>query len=88
MINRAGEMIANYRKKHLYYNDALWAKEGEEFISFDITTVENKTMTCALGICMDINPKNFASFENYELAEFVVKSKVDLVLFLTNWVDS
>jgi protein N-terminal amidase len=26
VINREGQMIANYRKKHLYYNDKLWAK--------------------------------------------------------------
>lgn len=37
---------------------------------------------------MDINPKDFKVFDNYELADFVVKTKADLVLFLTNWVDS
>jgi len=26
VIDREGNMIANYRKKHLYYNDKLWAK--------------------------------------------------------------
>jgi protein N-terminal amidase len=26
VIDRDGDMIANYRKKHLYYNDKLWAK--------------------------------------------------------------
>lgn len=36
---------------------------------------------------MDINPKNFTSGE-YELAEFALKEKAEVILFMTNWVDS
>lgn len=36
---------------------------------------------------MDINPKDFASGA-FELADYMVKTKADVLLFLTNWVDS
>jgi protein N-terminal amidase len=28
VIDRSGNLICNYRKSHLYYNDKLWAKAG------------------------------------------------------------
>lgn len=61
IIDRSGKMILNYRKSHLYFNDQLWAKEGKEFLHFDLITTEGKSIRCTLGICMDINPKNFVS---------------------------
>jgi len=37
---------------------------------------------------MDINPKDFIAGDKFELADHIVKTKADVVLFLTNWVDS
>jgi predicted amidohydrolase len=61
VLDRAGKMILNYRKSHLYYNDKLWAKEGKEFSHFDLVTIEGKLIRITVGICMDICPKDFAS---------------------------
>ena len=36
---------------------------------------------------MDINAKDFTSGE-YELADFIVEKKSEVLLFLTNWTDS
>lgn len=36
---------------------------------------------------MDINPKDFKS-GTYELADYVLSSKSEVIVFLTNWVDS
>ena len=36
---------------------------------------------------MDINPKDFTSGK-HELADHLVKTKADVLVFLTNWVDS
>ena len=36
---------------------------------------------------MDINPKDFTSGE-YELADHMVQTNSDVLVFLTNWVDS
>ena len=87
MLDRSGKLVVNYRKSHLYYNDKLWAKEGREFTYFDLVTTENKSIRCSLAICMDINPKDFSS-DDWELANHVVKTESDVLLFLTNWVDS
>ena len=86
-MDRSGKMIVNYRKSHLYFNDQLWAKEGKGFSHFDLITTEGKSIRCTVGICMDINPKDFASSQ-FELADYVCKSGSDVLLFLTNWVDS
>lgn len=80
-------MIANYRKSHLYYNDKFWAEEGGNFVNFQLITRDDKKLECVLGICMDINPKDFTSGK-YELADHILKTKADVLVFLTNWVDS
>ena len=36
---------------------------------------------------MDINPKDFTSGQ-FEFADFAVKEKAEVILFITNWVDS
>jgi hypothetical protein len=35
---------------------------------------------------MDINPKDFTSGE-YELADFILQNKVEVMLHFTNWTD-
>jgi protein N-terminal amidase len=87
VVDREGNLVVNYRKTHLYYNDRLWSKEGSGFKHFDLTTTENRKVRCSLAICMDINPKDFTS-DAYEVADYVVGSQSDVLLFLTNWVDS
>jgi protein N-terminal amidase len=87
VLNRSGEIIVNYRKNHLYYNDRFWAEEGKGFVNFQLITVEGKYLECVVGICMDINPKDFTSGK-YELADHVVKTKADVLVFISNWVDS
>lgn len=58
VINRDGETIANYRKKHLYYTDETWALEGVDgFFDGEIEDLGS----CALGICMDLK-----SVDTYE----------------------
>jgi protein N-terminal amidase len=87
VIDRKGEPILNYRKTHLYYNDELWCKEGQGFKDLEIVNTKGEKFRAVLGICMDINPKNFAS-GLYEWADFALEKKAELLLFLTNWVDS
>ena len=87
MIYRKGEPILNYRKTHLYYNDELWCKEGQGFKDLEIINTKGEKFRAVLGICMDINPKNFTS-GLYEWVDFASEKKAELLLFLTNWVDS
>jgi predicted amidohydrolase len=87
IIDRAGKLHCNYRKTHLYFNDKLWAKEGSGFMVFEIKNLKGEMFKCVPAICMDINPKDFTSGE-YELADFIVKNKAEIMLLFTNWVDS
>ncbi|KAL8909578.1 MAG: hypothetical protein Q9207_000076 [Kuettlingeria erythrocarpa] len=37
-VNPRGEVVARYRKSHLYYTDEVWAQEGPEgFVAHDVT---------------------------------------------------
>ena len=61
VVNRAGKLELNTRKTHMYYNDELWCKEGYGFKSLIIENLKGDKFKCVIGICMDINPKNFTS---------------------------
>lgn len=87
VVDRQGKPILNYRKTHLYYNDKLWCEAGDGFKSLEITNRKGETFRAVIGICMDINEKDFSSGQ-YEWAEFARDKKAELLLFLTNWVDS
>lgn len=47
IINPSGEMIANYRKTHLYYTDETWASEGSGFYAGEISGLG----AVSAGIC-------------------------------------
>lgn len=61
VLDRAGNLICNYRKTHLYYNDKLWAEAGPGFKTVTILNRQGQKILCALGICNDINQKGFIS---------------------------
>ncbi|KAJ3070235.1 Carbon-nitrogen hydrolase [Podochytrium sp. JEL0797] len=75
-----------YDKHFLYETDERWAEPGEAFETIQLN-IDNKQTTCALGICMDINPYRFeAAFEDFEFANFHKDSKADLILASMAWV--
>jgi len=61
ICDREGKFIFNTRKTHLYFADELWAQEGEGFKQLSIKNTKGQMFNCAVGICMDINEKNFTS---------------------------
>lgn len=87
VLDRDGLLVLNYRKTHLYYNDKLWAQEGNGFSTFTLKTTAGQELKCTLAICMDINPKDFTSGK-CELGDYLLQSKSDVLVFVTNWVDS
>lgn len=51
VVDGEGDVIGNYRKRHLYYTDETWANEGPEaFFSQELERLGK----AALGICMDL----------------------------------
>ncbi len=98
VVDRQGRVIHVSRKRFLYMTDETWAAEGPEFSTCEIPGVGR----CALGICMDLNPKQFkAPFDRFEfaselfdpqLAHFeqpraeVHRLKANVVLLSNNWL--
>lgn len=57
-----GSILANYRKRHLYYTDDTWALEGDDFFRGDLPGIG----ATAMGICMDLK---------YVLSPYISKVK-------------
>jgi predicted amidohydrolase len=75
LVGPGGETLALYRKRHLFAPDEWWAQPGPgPFLS--VPTAWGKL---GLGICMDLNYRDFV--------EFHIAQETDIVLFSTNWID-
>lgn len=91
-----GRIVHVARKHFLYMTDETWAREGPGFTRCDLPGLGR----CALGICMDLNPKQFkAPFDRFEFASALFdpplahherarkrRLAVDLVLLCNNWL--
>lgn len=83
-VDPKGNLIATYQKSFLYETDENWAEEGPGFVSMDV-----KGNQVGLGICMDINPKQFkADFYSREFASFHLDRDTELILFPMAWLKS
>ncbi|CAG9987269.1 unnamed protein product [Clonostachys byssicola] len=83
VVSDTGEVVANYRKSSLYFQDETWAEEGEGFFAGEM----QKLGQVAIGICMDLNPYQFrAAWSEFEFARHVVRHKARLVLMPLAWV--
>lgn len=75
LIGPGGEILATYRKTHLYEQDTHWALPGNSgFIA-----VETDLGRLGLGICMDMNFDDFV--------EFHIGAQTDLICFSSCWLD-
>ncbi|KAF8539245.1 carbon-nitrogen hydrolase [Trichophaea hybrida] len=75
LVSPQGNVLANYRKSFLFTTDESWCEEGPGKM--------------AMGICMDLNPKNFTEpFEKYEFGNHIVNSKSDLVVVPMAWLST
>jgi len=80
----SGDVLANYRKRFLYYTDETWASEGNKgFFKGELEGIG----TVAMGICMDINPYKFlAPWDKYEFARHVLETRSQLVIISMAWL--
>ncbi|OKL64199.1 hypothetical protein UA08_00270 [Talaromyces atroroseus] len=96
VVDEAGQIVHNYRKRFLYYTDESWASEGEAEWSFKSLEfhaasgpASEKTVhiPTTFGICMDINPYKFeAPFTAWEFANRVLDSQSHLVIVSAAWL--
>ncbi|ODN75755.1 hypothetical protein L202_05766 [Cryptococcus amylolentus CBS 6039] len=81
----SGEIVGNYRKTFLFDTDKNWARAGDGFKHFDLGGALGRVV---VGICMDMNPKDFvAPWDAFELANFVRDNAVDTLVVPMNWLD-
>lgn len=83
----SGEVCATYRKRFLYYTDETWASEPPAPSSFYSGALGDLAKSCAMGICMDINPYKFeAPWTDYEFATHCVEGEAELVVVSMAWL--
>lgn len=95
-VNPSGQVLAHYRKTHLYYTDEGWAQESptgwlvralplnQDPDSADAQTTGVQT---AFGICMDLNPYRFtAPWDAYEFLTAALRHNVRLVVLSMAWL--
>ncbi|ADV24796.1 protein N-terminal amidase [Cryptococcus gattii E566] len=84
IVSPLGEVVGNYRKTFRFETDKTWAREGDGFQYFDLSEPLGRV---ALGICMDLNPKDFiAPWDAFELANFCRDNAVDMLVMPMNWL--
>ncbi|WVR03299.1 hypothetical protein IAU60_000290 [Kwoniella sp. DSM 27419] len=84
VVSPSGEVLGNYRKTFRFDTDKNWAKEGDGFVHFDLPEPLGRV---ALGICMDMNPKDFiAPWDAFELANYCRDQSVDMLVVPMNWL--
>ena len=79
VIDRTGDLILNYRKHFLYTTDKDFCRAGKGFSTVDIKDRKGQVVKVGVGICMDINPKDFLDYSLYEIANFFLKEDIDFV---------
>ena len=93
-VNPQGDVLAHYRKTHLYYTDEAWAQEGPakwlvKDLALPVPHKDAGSMKAAFGICMDLNPHRFtAPWDVYEFATFASDAGADALLLSMAWLTS
>lgn len=90
MVFEKDILVYNYRKKHLYETDETWAQEGQTFGFFESSALfpdDNRKLKIGLGICMDLNPRQFnAPYDAYEFGTHCVEKRVDVIILSMAWL--
>ncbi|KAK0512816.1 hypothetical protein JMJ35_004833 [Cladonia borealis] len=87
-----GQILAHYRKTHLYYTDETWAQESPEgWLSTPLTfapkTESEKFVQASFGICMDLNPYQFtAPWEAYEFCAHALAKESEILVLSMAWL--
>lgn len=86
VLDRKGGLLQNYRKILMYQTDNKYFTAGSQRSVLELTTLENRPFRAMVGICMDINYKDFVNFFEFPMAEYGRDHDVDVVIFPTAWI--
>ncbi len=75
LIGPEGQLLAHYRKRHLFPADMTWAEPG----NLPFQSVPTPLGRLGLGVCMDLNFDDFILFH--------VQAQTNLLLLAMNWLD-
>ena len=97
-VDPEGQVVAHYRKTHLYYTDELWAQESPQgFTDMDMEFPIRKPKPLApqastkkrttFAICMDLNSRHFLDYpDSHPLCTHVLTSSTSLLVLTTAWL--
>lgn len=86
LVDRSGKLIANYRKMLMFETDKLYFTPGTQQVLVTLENTKGQQIRAAIGICMDINYKDFENFYQFPLAEHCRDNQVDCLIFPTAWI--
>lgn len=87
LCSPTGKTLMHYRKTHLYSTDIQWGCEASPDGFTAAGPWPELPVKTQIGICMDLNPKDFvAPWNAYEFAKSVTENRSGLVLFPTAWL--
>jgi predicted amidohydrolase len=88
-VNSTGDVVAHYRKAHLYYTDETWAHEGKDGFYAGVLPIGAKgtQVKAAAGICMDLNPYKFeAKWTKFEFGNHALQARARVVVVSMAWL--
>ncbi|MCJ1470635.1 Carbon-nitrogen hydrolase [Pseudocyphellaria aurata] len=88
-VSSTGQVLAHYRKTHLYYTDEHWAQESPtRWLTTEIVLPRSPDpIRATFGICMDLNPYKFtAPWTLYELCSHAIETQCQYLLLSMAWL--
>jgi len=89
IIDSTGNVVHEYYKHHMFETDYKWGCTPGPGFNSTILQVNDVPIHTSIGICMDINPKEFtAPFTSYEYANFILNNdkEISLILLPMAWL--
>lgn len=88
LIDRSGSLLASYSKILMFETDKRYFTPGKDRVVQEMVSLSGDRFKAGLGICMDINYKDFENFFEFELGEYGRDQDLDCLLFPTAWTVS
>jgi protein N-terminal amidase len=87
LFDSNGGLIHEYYKHHLFDTDVVWGCQAGPAFSFTTLSFDGKPVRTTVGICMDLNPKDFvAPWDAFEFANYILQNDIRLILIPMAWL--
>jgi len=87
LVDREGNVAHQYHKHFMFSTDYKWGCQPGPGFSWKQVRYGDETVRTSIGICMDLNPKEYlAPFDLFEYATFVLENDVRLIILPMAWL--